>query len=68
MVFAVIMRGFKVGNEVVDSGLVLRISQGQMDAIGGEIPCTRSTNAANTSSVKWTAQGDIVILTRPRPL
>jgi hypothetical protein len=50
-VLLAILRGLEVGDEAIDSGFVLRISEGEMDAISVEIACTCTANTANTSSV-----------------
>ena len=49
--FLAIRCGLEVGNEAIDGGFVLRIGQGEMDAIGVEIACTSTANAAYASSV-----------------
>ena len=47
-----ILRGLEVGDEAIDGGFVLRVGQGEMDAIGIEIACASTANPAYALSVQ----------------
>ena len=61
-----IPHGLEVGDEAINGGFVLRIGQGEMDAIGIEIACASTANAAYASSVERIWKEKSIILTRPR--
>jgi hypothetical protein len=65
-VFLALLRWLEVGDEAINGGFVLRIGQGKMDAIGVEIACASTANAANASSVERIWKEKSIILTRPR--
>jgi hypothetical protein len=47
-----ILCGLEVGDEVIDGGFVLRIGQGEVDAIGVEIAGASAANPAYALSVQ----------------
>jgi hypothetical protein len=65
-VFLAILRELEVGDEAIDGGFVLRIGQGEVDAISVEIACASTANAAYASSVERMWKEKSVILTRLR--
>jgi hypothetical protein len=54
-----ILRGLEVGDEAFDGGFVLRIGQGEMDAIGVEIACASTANPVYVLSVQKNVNGEV---------
>jgi hypothetical protein len=54
-----ILRKLEVGDEAFDGGFVLRIGQGEMDAIGVEIACAGTANPAYALSVQKKMDGEV---------